>query len=54
MRQRQRQRVLVRAGGSESEVPPPDVRKLAQMARMQVTDEEVEQWGPQLGKIAGW
>lgn len=51
---RQRQRVLVRAGDSENEIPPPDVRKLAQMARMQVTEEEVEQWGPQLGKIAGW
>jgi Asp-tRNA(Asn)/Glu-tRNA(Gln) amidotransferase C subunit len=53
-RQRQRQRVLVRAGESEREIPPPDVRKLAQMARMQVTEEEVEQWGAQLGKIAEW
>lgn len=46
--------MIVRAGDSDSDIPPPDVRELASMARMQVTDEEVEQWGPKLATIAGW
>ena len=33
--------VLTRAAAANNELPPPDVRKLAQLAQLSVTDEEV-------------
>lgn len=32
----------------------PDVRKLAEMAQLGITDEQVEEWGPQIESIVGW
>ncbi|EFN52154.1 hypothetical protein CHLNCDRAFT_15467, partial [Chlorella variabilis] len=35
-------------------VAPPDVRELARMAHISVTDEEVADWGPKLESIVEW
>eukprot|EP00890_Picochlorum_soloecismus_P001704 jgi/Picsp_1/2534/NSC_00765-R1_glu-trna amidotransferase subunit c len=32
----------------------PDVRKLAEMAQLGITDAQVEEWGPQIEGIVGW
>lgn len=38
------------SGGLEK----PDVRKLAEMAQLGITDAQVEEWGPQIESIVGW
>ncbi|KAK3259867.1 hypothetical protein CYMTET_31152 [Cymbomonas tetramitiformis] len=45
---------LTRAEGKASGIDPPDIRKLAEMARLEVTDEEISDWTPKLEKITEW
>lgn len=45
---------LTRAEGKTSGIDPPDIRKLAEMARLEVTDEEISDWTPKLEKITDW
>jgi len=35
-------------------LPKPDVRKLAEMAQLGITDAQLEEWGPQIEGIVGW
>ncbi|CAK0734851.1 hypothetical protein CVIRNUC_000492 [Coccomyxa viridis] len=41
-------------GAESRKIDPPDVRELAKMAHISVTDEEVREWEPQLAKIVDW
>jgi Asp-tRNA(Asn)/Glu-tRNA(Gln) amidotransferase C subunit len=41
-------------GGGGAAVQPPDVRKLAKMAQLEVTDAEVAEWGPKIERIVEW
>lgn len=38
------------SGGLEK----PNIRKLAEMAQLGITDTQVEEWGPQIESIVGW
>ena len=42
------------AVGPAGGVAPPDVRRLAQMAHIEVTDQEVAEWGPKIESIVQW
>eukprot|EP00898_Chlorokybus_atmophyticus_P008517 jgi/Chlat1/8667/Chrsp87S08044 len=48
----------VRASGSSaaaaSQLPPPDVRKLASLSRLHVSEEEAEELGPQIAGVVAW
>ncbi|KAK9840018.1 hypothetical protein WJX74_002182 [Apatococcus lobatus] len=37
-----------------SKVDSPDVRKLAEMAQIEVSDQEVDAWQPQIAEIVEW
>ncbi|KAL4856508.1 Glutamyl-tRNA(Gln) amidotransferase subunit C [Chlorella vulgaris] len=41
-------------GGGKQELAPPDVRELARMAHIGLTDEEVAEWGPQIARVVEW
>ena len=47
--------LLCRAGGAAGGLPPPpDVQKLANLARLDVTPEEAAAWTPQIGAVVDW
>jgi aspartyl-tRNA(Asn)/glutamyl-tRNA(Gln) amidotransferase subunit C len=52
---RRRPSSLCRAGSASGELPPPpDVPKLANLARLDVTAEEAAAWTPQIGAVVNW
>mmetsp|Transcript_5809 Transcript_5809/g.11864 ORF Transcript_5809/g.11864 Transcript_5809/m.11864 type:complete len:151 (-) Transcript_5809:351-803(-) len=47
-------RLICRAQSAKEDIPPPDLRKLAEVARLEITDEEVAAWTPQFQQITEW
>eukprot|EP00899_Mesostigma_viride_P003830 jgi/Mesvir1/13448/Mv16513-RA.1 len=47
-------RASVEPSRRPADVAPPDVRKLASLARLAVTANEVENWTPKIAGIVGW
>ncbi|CAG9461575.1 unnamed protein product [Pedinophyceae sp. YPF-701] len=46
--------VAARAGGKKPEGEAFDIRKVADLAHMDLTDKEVEEWTPQITSIVDW
>lgn len=49
-----RQQCRSSSGGGGNGVAPPDVRELARLAHISVTDQEVADWGPKIEGIVEW